>query len=261
VEERVEVEGAVAHTRSQQQRRVRLVIGLAVAVTAVLIGLLWLARRDDSLLSRATPVRSAEEFTDYQWQSDEEILLSRYDLDWRRPDGRKGSWLTYTWNIKRGQQTPPVPATTELIHQLARSRNPMHRLWIRPAGKDRWQFGFRPTPSQPALVATVSGNMRSDISNVTLSPDGSRVAVLRTSPHKEAVSAWLARLFLRRSPLGSVTYALWVQNADGSHSRRLGSIRGKVGEVGLRSIQWAPDGRRISFVHGGMLYAVAIDRP
>lgn len=76
--------------------------------------------------------------------------------------------------------------------------------------------------------------------------------------------AWLHRFIPQIPVTPTVTDALWVSRSDGSGLHEIGhepytGLSSISPNDRLESIQWLPDGKRISFTYEGMLYVLSVE--
>jgi len=95
-----------------------------------------------------------------------------------------------------------------------------------------------------------------ETTNLDLSPDGKHIVWSITRDRTSPVAAVLHRVIRGWPEISGPMLSVWVTDLDGRHARDLGFIRLLDEQESGRRVCWLPDGRKLSFVHGGALYMV-----
>lgn len=125
-----------------------------------------------------------------------------------------------------------------------------------------------PTGSARQFALDIPGVNWAYPPEVALSRKGNRIAVLihanqEPSPFTQFLRRWLPFLPRPSMPVPKDIQELWMCEKEGKRRRKIGFYRRKTGfdpaSVPIRYVQWTPDGKRLSFVHNGILYTVPAD--
>ncbi len=108
------------------------------------------------------------------------------------------------------------------------------------------------TPHRDIVVPLPSGAVTSE---AEMSPDGRRMAWVFDFEVGLAANPMLRRLpFMPLGP-GRGISEVWVSDLDGSHMHPVATADTNPRSTGPSQVRWTPDGRRLTFVYNGALYA------
>lgn len=113
-----------------------------------------------------------------------------------------------------------------------------------------------PLKKQIALPIPVGGTSR----EVSLSPQGEKVALLIFSGGDARYPAWIGKLSSAlkqaRRPQKA---ALWICGIDGKGAHEIGCIRSDEDSLDIEQLAWLPDGKSISFLYNNHLRVVPVN--
>ena len=101
--------------------------------------------------------------------------------------------------------------------------------------------------------------MKSTLEDMCLSPDGTRLCLGVKGKHTISGGELVRSLLSKLGCHDHTTWELWTCNLDGSDMREVGYIDYTPTTDIPYSIQWTPDGKRLSFLLAKMLYTVPAD--
>jgi hypothetical protein len=138
----------------------------------------------------------------------------------------------------------PWPNDTDKTHQV-------EFLWCR-----------LPDSAKPVSKVTVRFPDGARCRNISISPNGDRVAWEFHFTQKSPLVAWLHRLIPRVPAEPQQVFAIWVSRLDGGEMHEVGHLlSGKEAEDddSAFGLDWLPGGKRLSFGYDDALYTVPAD--
>lgn len=205
-----------------------------------------------------------------RWMNPASWLADSSGCFWIAFINRRWYQVTCRLDDPAAQSTAPLPGLPAYAHALGFSRRDGRLVVMLPC--EPWQTGVVRLAdlarAGPSFISehTMTLPTGPAVPSWKLSPDGERIAWYvrpdnRIAPGRGRIERLFTSLRARLEPFFPTTYrhVVYVSRRDGSDLREIGRVQCRLEDFGVGSLQWTPNGRRISFGYRDALWSVPAD--